>query len=288
MMLAILNFWGSEPTERRQNPCKIALSIARLAVFLTLLTPVGAAFAQDGSISTSASNYTVFARRAEQAFQTARTRFQDSTNDAEAEWQFGRACFDWAEFATSKAQRAQIAQQGIAACRALLIRDTNSAPGHYYLAMNLGELAETKGIGAFRLISEMEAEFKTASRLDPHLDYAGPDRSLGMLYHEAPGWPASIGSKAKARQHLLKAAELAPNYPDNLLTLIEAELDWGNHKAAQHELSQLEELWPAAQKQFAGPQWESLQAQWQARLNTIRKRLSGGSRKSTESPRDKE
>ncbi len=116
--------------------------------------------------------------------------------------------------------------------------------------MNLGQLARTKLLGALKLVTEMEAEFKAARRLDEHLDFAGPDRSLGLLYLEAPGWPTSVGSRTKARQHLRRAAELAPQYPENRLTLLEAYLRWGDHNGVQRELKALEEIWPAARTNF--------------------------------------
>src|SRR5436309_12085896 len=93
-----------------------------------------------------------FARRAEQNFREARKRYQSNTNDAEAAWQFGRACFDWADSATNDAQRESIAEEGIAACRQLIARDPKSGPGHYYLAMNLGQLAQTKTLGALKIV----------------------------------------------------------------------------------------------------------------------------------------
>src|SRR5438876_5149965 len=77
-----------------------------------------------------------FAKRAEQNYQDARKKFQNNTNDAEAAWQFGRACFDWADFAKNDAQREAIAKRGIAACRQVIARDPKSAPGHYFLGMD--------------------------------------------------------------------------------------------------------------------------------------------------------
>ena len=62
-----------------------------------------------------------------------------------------------------------LAQQGIAACRQLIARTPKSAPAHYYLAMNLGQLARTELLGAFKLVREMEREFKTAVGLDRFL-----------------------------------------------------------------------------------------------------------------------
>src|SRR5437867_4312483 len=123
-----------------------------------------------------------FAQRAERNYREAREKFQSATNDAEAAWQFGRACFDWADFAREDDRREFIAKEGIAACRHLMARDPKSAPGHYYLAMDLGQLAQTKTLGALRIVQEMEREFKSARDLEARFDYAGPDRNLGLLY----------------------------------------------------------------------------------------------------------
>src|SRR6185369_15935295 len=124
-------------------------------------------------VSEDASN---FARRAEKHYREAQRKFQTSTKDAEAAWQFSRACFDWAEFAIDAHQREAIAVEGIAACRHLLARDLKSAPGHFYLAMNLGQLARTRTLGALKIVDEMEREFKAARELDAKFDYAGADR----------------------------------------------------------------------------------------------------------------
>ncbi len=77
-------------------------------------------------------------------FHRAQMQFQSNTNDAAAAWQFARACFDFNDFVTNNAERADLANQGIAACRHSLARESNSAPGHYYLAIELGQLADTR------------------------------------------------------------------------------------------------------------------------------------------------
>jgi tetratricopeptide (TPR) repeat protein len=215
-----------------------------------------------------------FAQRAEKKFQEARKRLQTNTNDAEAAWQFGRSCFDWAEFAKNDDQRESIAGEGIEACRQVIARDPASAPGHYYLAMNLGQLARTKTLGALKIVDEMEREFKTARDLDAKFDYAGPDRCLGLLYLDAPGWPASIGSKTKARQHLQRAGQLAPGYLDNHLCLLEVYLKWGDKKNLLREVKTTEELLPQARKEFTGEDWAQSWADWDKRWKRIREKTT--------------
>jgi hypothetical protein len=143
--------------------------------------------------------------------------------------------------------------------------------------MNLGQLARTKTLGALRIVDEMEREFKTAGELDEHFDYAGPDRNLGLLYLEAPSI-GSIGSRTKARHHLRRAAELAPDYPENRLNLIEALLRWSDRASARRELQALETLWPRARAALAGDDWTKSWKEWEQRLNSTRKKLQEPSR----------
>ncbi len=278
LMLATANSGGITPRQRLQFRLKFAFSAAvrsSLAVGWMMMLISRAVLADDESTPDQSANNPKFAQRAETVFKAAKTRFESDTNNPEAQWQFGRACYDWADFSTSDHQRENIATQGIAACSKLIKRNTDSAPGHYYLAMNLGQLAQTKTLGALKLVSQMEAEFKFALGLDPKMDYAGPDRGLGLLYLEAPGWPASIGNKSKAREHLQKAMKLFPKFPENVLNMLEAELKWGEKHDASRDLAALNELWPSARKELAGDEWGASWADWDRRRQLAEKKLAG-------------
>jgi tetratricopeptide (TPR) repeat protein len=207
---------------------------------------------------------------AAQTYTAARERFHNETTNAEAAWQFGRASFDRAEFATNNTERAVLAVEGIAAMRELVARQPKLAAGHYYLAMNLGQLARTKMLGALMIVDEMEREFKTAHDLDEHFDFAGPDRNLGTLYFEAPGWPTSIGNRSKARKHFERAVELAPEFPENHLNLLAAYVKWEDHNGLRRELGALEKLWPMARTNFTGDAWQSSWADWQTRAADLK------------------
>jgi hypothetical protein len=216
----------------------------------------------------------MYAARAEAEFHRAQTQFQSNTNDAPAAGQFARACFDLADFATNDTERATLAIQGIAACRQLLAQHPKSAPGHYCLGLNLGQLARTEILGALKIVKQMEPEFKTADNLDEHLDHAGPARCLGLLYRDAPGWPTSIGSRHKARDWLEQAVKLAPDYPENHLNLIESRLKWNDRTDANNELKTLDALWPSAQTNLAGKTWEPSWDDWATRRDAAREKLN--------------
>ncbi len=227
-----------------------------------------------------------FGARARKAYREAEQKHAKSPKDNQLAWQFARACFDIADFSTNSAERADFAGKGIAACNEVLASDRDSAVAHYYLGMNLGQLAQTRGLSALKLVDQMEHEFKTARALDEKLDYGGPDRNLGLLYRDAPSW-VSVGSRGRATRHLLRAAELAPNYPENRLNLVESYLKWSDRNGIKREMKLLEQMWPEARKEFTGPQWELSWADWTQRLQQVKKKLGEPSR-TIESPRSKD
>jgi tetratricopeptide (TPR) repeat protein len=251
------------------------LTLVLLAGWLgtgTAVFSVQAALTSTGT-DTGTTNRMEFSVRAEKRFQEAHRRYQADTNNVEAAWQFARACFDYADFATNKTTRADIAKQGINTCRQLIAQHPASAPGHYYLGMNLGQVADTKrNLSALRMAKEMEREFLLVCDLDERFDYAGSDRNLGLLYLEAPSL-ISIGSRSKARQRLRRTVELVPDYPENRLVLIEAYLKWGDTAEARRELKALEELWPEARRKLSGETWAPLWPDWEKRLQNARDKL---------------
>jgi hypothetical protein len=215
-----------------------------------------------------------FVRRATVAYQLTRAQFQSATNGSPAAWQFARACYNLADFATNDSTRADLALQGIEASRKLIKETPQSGPAHYYLGMNLGQLARTELLGALTLVREMETEFKTAWGLDQQVDHAGAARSLGLLYRDAPGWPTSLGSQRKAREWLDRANHASPDFPENPLVLAESHLLWGEPVLAGEKVKELDLLWPHARTNFTGQAWEHDWADWTARRVAAEKRLA--------------
>lgn len=247
--------------------------------FATAISPTGWRTLLLAVAIVIAGQFTGFSQENDPAKAVRRTYWQAlaaynaHTNQVQTAWEFGRACFDVGEVATNSTERAAFAEEGIAACQQAVANDPQSAAAHYYLAMDLGQLARTRGIGALKLVKQMEKEFLKAAELDSHFDHAGPDRNLGMLYRDAPSI-ASVGNRSKATHHLEKAVELAPDYPENRIALIEASLAWHDRYAVAREMKALEAMLPAARQQFSGPAWTSSWQDWDSRLKTIRKRLT--------------
>lgn len=233
------------------------------APFLALVLASALPISGDGDEATV--DKTTPAERAAGAYIEARTAHFNDRTDATAAWQFARACFDRAFAIESKPMRAAFAEEGIAAARAATQADPKSAPGFYYLALNVGQLASTKTLGALALVEEMEKHLLHARSLDMTFDHGGPDRTLGLLYRDAPGWPLSVGSRKKARQHLEAALAIAPDYFENRLNLLETFIEWREKAEAVAEYGRTAELLPEARTSLAGPQWETSWADWDHR-----------------------
>jgi tetratricopeptide (TPR) repeat protein len=218
-----------------------------------------------------------FAAYVKKSFQEAQARYQTAPAQTNVAWQFARACFDLADLATNATERASLAEQGIAACQQALARESNSAPVHYYLGMNLGQLAQTRGLSALKLVNQMEHAFSRAHDLDERIDWAGPDRNLGLLYRDAPAI-VSVGSRSNARKHLERAVKLTPQYPGNRLNLIDAYLKWGELQSARRELKATEAIWPSAQTNLTGVEWIGSWAAWEPRLSQLKKKIEASTK----------
>lgn len=216
-------------------------------------------------------------------FLAARSNHLAHPQNADLAWKFARAAYDWAELATKNSRRAAIAREGIDAARLAAGLSPKLAAGHFYLGMNLGQLARTKTLGALPIVQEMERCFLRAAELDERFDYAGPHRSLGMLYQNAPGWPASIGHRGKARRHLEKAVALFPDHPENRLALLEAWAEWGDETDLAAGIREYQARLPPARQAYLGEEWQSAWVSWDERWRALLSKSKAASAAAAES-----
>ena len=226
----------------------------------------------------------VASNRVHQAYVEFSERYAREATNVPVACEFARACFDRADFSTNDAQRAALAEQGIAASRRAILLSPDSAAAHFYLGVNLGQLARTKLFTALGLLYDMEAAWKSTAELDEKFNYAGGHRCLGLLYLDAPGWPLSLGSRAKARRHLQKAAELVPDFPENRLCLLEARFRWGEARAVQGQFAAMEATLQSARTNYTGEAWARDWEDWDARWKKLKARA--GATANARSPRD--
>lgn len=110
--------------------------------------------------------------------------------------------------------------------------------GPYWLALNLAGLADVNRWQGRKLLPQIIANLEEAAAINPAYDQAGPWRTLGRIYYEAPGPPFSVGDLHKSQELLQKAVGLAPTNATNRLYLGETLLRLGQIEAARQELQQ--------------------------------------------------
>lgn len=241
-------------------------TLRSLISFALLVLNLGASAAEVAAAS--------FSVRAETAFTEAQQKVRQQPSNTLALVELARAAFEWAEFSRRDEDRADRAQRGLDAARLAIAQEETNAAAHYWRAMNLGQMARTKSLGALKLVREMETEFLRAISLDEHTFFAGPDRTLGLLYRDAPGWPTSIGSKKKARQHLERAAQLHPEFPENQLALLESFEQWGDKRDFERQLKVVEITLADSRSKFTGPAWEASWADWEKQFAALKAKSS--------------
>ena len=150
-------------------------------------------------------------------------RAEETTREA---YQSGQLAKD------TKVRRAFFAR-GMDLARARLARTADDPEGLYWLAVNMGAEALERGkFSALPMVPRMEQLLLTLDKVAPGFEHAGAARVLGRLYHQAPA-VISVGSNARARQFLLRAIALAPDYPGNLAFAADFLVDHGDKERAR-------------------------------------------------------
>src|SRR6185437_854184 len=110
-MLTILYYWGTKPKNRIMLRGKCLFFGQLLTLALGLASPV---FGQEDSRPPTTPQIPELVAHAEKVYQATKAHYEAQPTNAEAAWQFGRACYDLGDFATNSTQREAIAKEGMA------------------------------------------------------------------------------------------------------------------------------------------------------------------------------
>jgi hypothetical protein len=117
--------------------------------------------------------------------------------------------------------RARIREEGLrAASEARELDPDEPAAILWWIAHHGRRASATNPIEAVRIANDVEQSLLRLRALAPDHDHAAADRVLGILYFTAPPF-VSLGSMAKAEQHVRDALRRFPTYPGNQLTMAE-------------------------------------------------------------------
>ena len=129
--------------------------------------------------------------------------------DFDSAWKLARADY-WLGGHAPESERRMFYEQGIEAARKAIALDANKPEGHFWVAANMGALAESFGLRAgLKYRKPIKSELETVLRLDPAFQDGSADRALGRWYHKVPRLFG--GSHEKAEQHLKAALKYKPD-----------------------------------------------------------------------------
>ena len=120
---------------------------ARLIMLILMVVQAMFAFTSYASEliePTIASNGKDFYGYFQSIYKTKKDTYNQSKTNSRCALDFAKACFEFAEFATNKTQRAELANEGIEAAKNILQVEPDNGEAHYWLAMNLAQLSRTK------------------------------------------------------------------------------------------------------------------------------------------------
>jgi tetratricopeptide (TPR) repeat protein len=128
-----------------------------------------------------------------------------SSTDVVAAWKLARACY-WLGTHLSEETRRGALERGVNAGETA-IRLANDRPeGHFWLAANMGRLAESYGlVQALKYRGRIRDELERVLAIDSAWEGGSADAALGQWYATVPRLFG--GSRLKAEQHLRRALE---------------------------------------------------------------------------------
>jgi tetratricopeptide (TPR) repeat protein len=191
-------------------------------------------------------------------------RLAQTPKDFDAAWKLARARY-WLGGHAPEQERKTLYEAGIAAARAAIATAPDRPEGHFWLAANMGTLAESFGLRqGLKYRSEIKKELETVLKIDPAFLQGSADRALGRWYDKVPGLFG--GSNEKAEEHLRKALTYNPNSTATLYFLAETLIDAGKKDEAR---TVLEKLIAAP----VDPEWAPEDKEWKEKAQRLIKTL---------------
>jgi tetratricopeptide (TPR) repeat protein len=157
--------------------------------------------------------------------------------DFDAAWKLARVYY-WLGGHAPQDQRRNFLERGIAAARQGIALQPNRPEGHFWLAADMGTMAEGFGLRAgLKYRKPVKDELETVLRLDPGYMDGSADRVLGRWYFRVPRLFG--GSSAKAEEHLRASLTYDPQSTVSHFFLAELLIDEDRNSEARAELQKI-------------------------------------------------
>jgi tetratricopeptide (TPR) repeat protein len=159
-------------------------------------------------------------------------RLQADPRDFESAWKLSRARYWLGTNGLAEKDRKAALEAGIAAARAAITANTNKPEGHFWLAANMGALAESFGLRqGIKYRGQIKDALLATLKIDPGFQQGSADRALGRWYFKVPGLFG--GSNKRSEEHLRKSLAYNPHSVISLLFLGDTLEDMGRKDEAR-------------------------------------------------------
>jgi len=157
--------------------------------------------------------------------------------DFDAAWKLARTDY-WLGGHVPESERRTFLENGTNAGRAAASLQPGRAEGHFWMAANMGALAEAYGVRAgARYRKPIKEALETVLRIDPAFQQGSADRALGRWYFKVP---ALLGSSTRrAEEHLRASLTCNPNSTASHFFLAELLFDQRRNAEARAELQRV-------------------------------------------------
>jgi tetratricopeptide (TPR) repeat protein len=174
------------------------------------------------------------ARRAAGIWQQA---LASDPRNFEAAWKLARADY-WLGGHADERERRGFFETGMDAARKAIAAQPTRPEGQFWLAANMGALAESYGLRlGIKYRKPIKEALETVLRIDPGFQDGSADRALGRWYFKVPGFFG--GSRKAAEAHLRASLKYNPQSTASHFFLAEVLLGDGRKAEGRAELQKV-------------------------------------------------
>lgn len=171
------------------------------------------------------------AKRAAEIWQA---RLKVNARDFESAFKLAQARYWLGTNGLPEAERKAALEAGISAARSAIAINAARPEGHFWLAANMGALAESFGLRqGIKYRGQIKDALLTTLKIDPGFLQGSADRALGRWYFKVPGLFG--GSNKRSEEHLRKSLTYNPNSVISHLFLGDTLADEGRKDEARKQ-----------------------------------------------------
>jgi hypothetical protein len=160
-----------------------------------------------------------------------------AATEFESAWKLSRACY-WLGTHAPESERRGALERGVMAGQSATRLETGRPEGHFWLAANMGALAESFGLmQGLRFRRKIKDELERVLAIDPAWQGGSADAALGQWYFEVP--VLFGGNHGKAEEHLRRALTYDPHSLVALVFLAEVVAADGRRSEARNLLQRV-------------------------------------------------